>query len=608
MGRSLLVRCALAPGAAVLAACAALAGDWREWPRDEPFDAQASADCPPDLVLECDGAGNLVERQAWLDLFGGAPSAGCGAVTRSLQPTPGVLLAQLAHPDFADLSAWTLNGVTGLVGNPVSSGGRSVLRLTNALSQAGSAFITNPVTLDLDASFSAVFSFQIALPQGASDPDGVGADGLVFVVQTVANTAGGLGGGIGYQGIAPSLGVEVDTWDNGAWDDFDGNHVGINLSGNIDSATQAPVWPRMNDGDIWFAWVDYDGVADLLEVRVDRSHARPAAPLLQLAVDLAAVLGSADAFVGFTSGTGAAGGWHDILTFHFVNTRRGTGCGGTGTETIVSTIVDDCGNLASCARMLTLVDTTRPALSASPLPACLASQAEAEAAAVAATAAADACSGPVTLAASTSGSCDAVVTVTATDECGNVGTLDHPVRLDPAPPSLAPAGGILSCGGILHVVSSNGVDATASPAVALTDACGASVVTNDRTAGGLDATATYPCGLSVVTFEAVDECGRVATCAVGVLVEPLADPGDVGPSLRVRKNASGTPVLDWSLAAPGAGPRFSVLRSDAGPSTLTVFPPARDPGAPLWTETAPSPRFLCYDVRGTDCAGRLSAD
>lgn len=39
---------------------------------------------------------------------------------------------------------------------------------------------------------------------------GCGADGLVFVVQTNSNKVGG-GGGIGYQGIPNSVGVELDT-------------------------------------------------------------------------------------------------------------------------------------------------------------------------------------------------------------------------------------------------------------------------------------------------------------------------------------------------------------------------------------------------------------
>lgn len=227
----------------------------------------------------------------------------------------------ITYSDFSDISGLTLNGATALIGNPTTNvNGDKVLRLTNNLSQGGSAFSTSAVSLASDASFSTAFQFQISNPMGISDADGQGADGLVFVVQTVANNVGGVGGGIGYQGIVDSVGVEFDTWDNGLWDDYNGNHVGVNLEGNIDSVVQTPVATRMNNGALWYAWVDYNGAADNLEVRLSNNSTRPTDALISHAVDLVSVLGSTNAFIGFTSGTGAAGGYHDILSWQFVNT------------------------------------------------------------------------------------------------------------------------------------------------------------------------------------------------------------------------------------------------------------------------------------------------
>lgn len=220
----------------------------------------------------------------------------------------------VSYSDFSDLSDFQLNGATASITNPTAD---NALRLTNDLSQSGSAFLTDAISLNNQASFSTRFDFRITNPQGISDGDGQGADGIVFVVQTVANTAGGAGGGIGYQGLANSVGIEFDTWNNGSWDDNDGNHVGIDLSGNINSAVQTSVSPRMNNGDVWTAWVDYNGATDLLEVRLSDSGIRSVSALLSYNVDLETVLGSPNAFVGFTSGTGAAGGYHDILNFEF---------------------------------------------------------------------------------------------------------------------------------------------------------------------------------------------------------------------------------------------------------------------------------------------------
>lgn len=217
----------------------------------------------------------------------------------------------LLFNDFSSVAGMQLNGSAAKVG--------SALRLTPATtSQSGSAFSTTAVSLAADASFSSAFTFRITDSGGICDSDGCGADGLVFVVQTVANTAGGVGGGIGYQGLPKSVGIEFDTWNNGSWDDNDGNHVGIDLGGNIDSVSQVHVGTRMNNGSIWSAWVDYNGVTDLLEVRLlEGLGPRPGAAMLSYTVDLPGQLLTTDAFVGFTSGTGSAYGNHDILAWQF---------------------------------------------------------------------------------------------------------------------------------------------------------------------------------------------------------------------------------------------------------------------------------------------------
>lgn len=220
--------------------------------------------------------------------------------------------------NFNDLSAFTLNGVTpfintggqGVVGpNP---GDERVLRLTNNYGQAGSAFLTNPFSLAADASFSSYFEFQFT-NQGSG-----GADGIVFTVQNVSNTAGGGGGGIGYDGLSPSIGVEFDNWDNGACDGNNGNHAGINLNGSVCSAVRADtLLAALDSQSIFHAWVDYNGAADTLEVRLALNDTRPVAALMTYNTDLAALLGTTDAYIGFTSGTGAATADHDIRRWIF---------------------------------------------------------------------------------------------------------------------------------------------------------------------------------------------------------------------------------------------------------------------------------------------------
>ena len=220
----------------------------------------------------------------------------------------------LVYNDFSSVAGLQLNGSAAQAG--------TALRVTPASSfQSGSAFSTTAVTLNSNVSFSSAFSFRITNSGGISDGDGVGADGLTFTIQTVSNTAGGAGGGIGYQGILTSVGIEYDTYNNGSFgNDPDGNHVGIDLGGNILSVQTASVATRMNNGNVWYSWVDYDGTTDNLEIRLSQSSTRPLSALLTRNVDLATVLGTTNAFVGFTSGTGSAWGDHDILSWEFRDT------------------------------------------------------------------------------------------------------------------------------------------------------------------------------------------------------------------------------------------------------------------------------------------------
>lgn len=220
--------------------------------------------------------------------------------------------------DFSDTSGLTLNGSA----TTTVTGDGTVLRLTPALTgRSGSAFSTTTVNA---ADFSTFFRFRITDPGGTIFDCNTesGADGLVFVAQSVSSSIGGAGQGIGYAGIGNSVGVEFDTWCNAANNDPSSNHLGIDTNGSVNHGPGSPntinVSPNFDDGNIWFAWVDYDGTT--LEVRANQTGARPAAALLSRVLDVPTLLGQNDAFVGFTSGTGADFGNHDILSWEYRDT------------------------------------------------------------------------------------------------------------------------------------------------------------------------------------------------------------------------------------------------------------------------------------------------
>jgi hypothetical protein len=220
-----------------------------------------------------------------------------------------------SYPDFSDVSHLTLNG------NAYRNG--SKLTLTNATDgQSGSAWSTLKVHLGSQASFSSVFSFEI-LDHGGLPGWGIdGADGLTFTLQNASNSIGGSGGGIGYGGIPKSVTVEFDTYQNTEYGDPSSNHVGINTNGNLVSLVTANEGTLFDNSATWWAWVDYDGMTGNLAVRWAQDAIRPAAAMLSWNLNIADILGGTDgpvedAYVGFTSGTGAGWGQHNILSWNF---------------------------------------------------------------------------------------------------------------------------------------------------------------------------------------------------------------------------------------------------------------------------------------------------
>jgi hypothetical protein len=232
----------------------------------------------------------------------------------------------ITYTDFSNLSGIVRSGSTAAIPNPaIGSGGQQVLRITNNLGQAGGAFLDQMVPLQdasqtFKASFSTAFDFQMTHPMGIADENGMGADGIVFVIQTTSNQYGGPGVGLGYSGLPKSVGIEFDTWDNGAMDHNSGNHVAVLANGSLNELAEANVpGGLMKNGNVWHAWIDYDGDTKNLEVRVTESATRPAAPLLSYTIDLPAVLQQSDAYVGFTGATGASGNYQDIRAWQFTN-------------------------------------------------------------------------------------------------------------------------------------------------------------------------------------------------------------------------------------------------------------------------------------------------
>ncbi|MEO5888878.1 MAG: PKD domain-containing protein [Ferruginibacter sp.] len=112
----------------------------------------------------------------------------------------------------------------------------------DAFSQTGSIWNNNKISL------AQSFDFKFDVFLGCADNNG--ADGIAFVLQPISTSVGTVGSGLGYSGVSPSVGVTIDTWQNGSptTPDEDGDpyfdHIAIQINGDLnhrDSVAPLPV-------------------------------------------------------------------------------------------------------------------------------------------------------------------------------------------------------------------------------------------------------------------------------------------------------------------------------------------------------------------------------
>ena len=103
--------------------------------------------------------------------------------------------------------------------------------------QSGSVWNSNKINLQNS------FDFWFNVYLGCKDGDG--ADGIVFILQPISTSIGTSGGGMGYEGVQPSVGIALDTWPNFEYNDPLYDHISIQANGvinhNSDLAGPVPI-------------------------------------------------------------------------------------------------------------------------------------------------------------------------------------------------------------------------------------------------------------------------------------------------------------------------------------------------------------------------------
>ncbi|KAI3866559.1 hypothetical protein MKW92_052000 [Papaver armeniacum] len=250
--------------------------------------------------------------------------------------------------DFGNLSLRSLK----LLGDAHLNNG--TVRLTRDLSVpnsgSGRLLYSKPIrfrkkqqgTQQILTSFSTFFTFSIT----NLNPSSVGA-GLAFIISSDDETTGKSGGFLGLEDDTSAdekgfVGVEFDTLMDLQFEDVNGNHVGLDLNSLISAKVVDldTVGIHLKSGNSVNSWIDYDGLARLLNVSVSYSNIRPKTPLFSFPVDLNRFVEDY-MFVGFSASTQGSTEVHNIEWWSFTSSFD------TFSESAVAPSSTAAGNITS---------------------------------------------------------------------------------------------------------------------------------------------------------------------------------------------------------------------------------------------------------------------
>lgn len=182
--------------------------------------------------------------------------------------------------------------------------------LTNdEFNQSGSVWNINKINL------SQSFDYKFNVYLGCRDGDG--ADGLVFVLQPISTSIGSSGGGLGFQGISPSIGVAIDTWQNTNDNDPFYDHLSIHRNGDLNHGSSnnlaGPVRAsnvNIEDCQWHVLHISWDANTKKLMAIIDQLDTA------QTTVDLVNTVfgGNPEVYWGFTGSTGGSRNWQRFCT------------------------------------------------------------------------------------------------------------------------------------------------------------------------------------------------------------------------------------------------------------------------------------------------------
>lgn len=258
-------------------------------------------------------------------------------------------------PNFSSAGGWQINGNAAIISG-------SYLRLTpNAGGQAGSAFWKQKVSLPDNFSFATYFVSRMT--------PGSRADGMTFCIQQASNNAGSQGGGLGYQNIpGKSIGIEYDIYDNG--EVGGNNHIALDINGVLHTGSTNVIASPVNlaDGTNKYNWIEYNGVTNVLQVRISNTNVRPTNPTLSVTINLATnFIGVSDVYFGFTAATGGATAEHAVYTAYVAPNSTPLSSTGSYSQGVASVTLTS-SNAISCSALASTITVTTKDISGVGIP------------------------------------------------------------------------------------------------------------------------------------------------------------------------------------------------------------------------------------------------
>lgn len=166
-----------------------------------------------------------------------------------------------SHAQFLSPTDFSMHGDTYLTDD-------QCFRLTEEIDYAsGSIWFRRPVSL--------LKSFSIELSVVLGCMDEAGADGMVFVMTSEPNQTGYRGEGIGFAGLYPSLGIEIDTWENEHLLDPAEDHLSILVNGRVGhyfEEIQPVIISNIEDCSRHRLGIYWDPIMQKLSVEIDRKE------------------------------------------------------------------------------------------------------------------------------------------------------------------------------------------------------------------------------------------------------------------------------------------------------------------------------------------------